>query len=501
MKTINKFFYPVLAAGILACVWSCVEEGANEDGQKPASLTVDAQKTYTIPAVSPEEITFTVRSENAPWEIRTGHSDWSTIDPVSGDAGTDYTVTVQYNDNDGLGNRTDVLTVVCGDLPGERISVTQAGTAVLEVDNPSPEFEIKGGTMKLNVTANQPWSTEITSGSDWLTIEEGIIGENDGTISLAAVPNNGVERTAILSVRDRNGVEAVAVSVLQKGLSLDLSTETLNGGYGEGQTSLEVSTEIQWAVRKGSIGDIWYSLSINGKPAESETGETVSCTGNGKVTIDYGANVGSVAREATFVIYAVLPEGATPVEKTVTIVQAANPDAGTPERHYFNEENSAWQTGKGAPVINEDGSVTFLNGDRLIIQDMPLGRYTFSIRHTGTAYSEMYFIFSGDSGNNEIRWHMNAGSGYTAVSTTPWNPYTNVAFDPSRANLATCELTEAADGSLAVKWILNGTEFSSLVSTSNMPALHPDNLPAIYIGMQSGEGSVTYEWYEYTPLE
>ena len=502
MRTINKLFCPVLAAGILACAWSCTEkeENPDEQGNRP-QLTVDAEKSYTIEAASPETVTFTVRSENAPWEIRTANPDWSTIEPASGEAGTDYTVTVRYKDNEALGNRIDVLTIACGDLPEERINVTQRGTAVLEVDNQSLEFEVAGGNLTLKVTSNQPWSTEITSGSDWLTIEEGFIGENDGTITLKAVANNGVERTATVSVRDRNGMESVSVQVLQKGLSLDINQTAFEVTHEKGQISVEVSTEIEWAVRKGSVGDIWCTLSIDGTPAESEEGEPVPHTGNGTVTIDYGDNVGSVPREASLVIYAVLPEGAAPVEKTVTITQAADPAAGTPERHYFNEEGSIWKTGKGAPVINEDGSVTFITGDRLIADGMPLGRYTFSIRHTETAYSEMYYIFPGEGDANEIRWHMNAGTKETAISTTPWNAYKNAVFDPSRANLATLELTEAADGSLAVKWILNGTEFSSLASISNLDKARPDNPFSIYIGMQSGEGTVTYEWYEYTPLE
>lgn len=502
MRTINKLFCPLLAAGILACAWSCTEKEENPGEQGiQLQLTVDAEKSYTVDAASPEEITFSVRSENAPWEISSRHPEWSTIEPASGEAGTDYTVSVRFKDNTDLGNRIDVLTVTCGDLPEERISVTQRGTAVLEVDNPSLEFTKEGETKTLKVTSNQPWSTEVTIGSDWLTIESGVIGENDGTVTLKAAANNGVERTATVSIRDRNGVEGVSVQVLQKGLSLDLSTETLNVGHAAGHTSVEVSTEIEWAVRKGSTGDIWYSLFIDGTPAESETGEPVPHTGNGKVTINYKDNVGSVQREATFVIYAVVPEGSAPIEKTVTITQTADPDAGTPERHYFNEEGSIWKTGKGAPVINEDGSVTFIAGDRLIADGMPLGRYTFSIRHTETAYSEMYYIFPGDGDANEIRWHMNAGTKMTAISTTPWNSYTNAAFDPSRTNLATLELTEAADGSLAVKWILNGTEFSSLASISNLPKARPDNPFSIYIGMQSGEGTVTYEWYEYTTLE
>lgn len=266
---------------------------------------------------------------------------------------------------------------------------------------------------------------------------------------------------------------------LSGSFSINQETGAVTASDAVASTSLKVENG---TIAAGETGTFWVSANPFALPQGSEL----------EITVE--TDKGSVTDTRTY-------------EKTLNFaagtVNKASFDfnAGGPERHYFNEEGSVWTTGEGSPVINEDGSVTFESGDRLIAENMQLGKYTFSIRHSGTPYSQLFFIFPGEGAANEIRWHMNAETGMTAISTTPWNAYTNTDFEPTKTNLISIELGEAADGSLTVKWILNGTEFSSLASTANIPRARPGAPMNIYIGMSSGAGSVTYEWYEFEPME
>ena len=315
-----------------------------------------------------------------------------------------------------------------------------------------------------------------------------------GTVSGTGIPSIQMHQLTALLKIDVTNSSSAAINVTGITVSANAENQYLSGTFGINQetgavTAAEATASTSLNVENGTIevgetGTFWVSANPFTLPQGSELEITVK------------TDKGSMTDTRTY--EKALNFAAGTVNKASFDYNATGSLSG---KHYFNEEGSIWKTGRGAPVINEDGSVTFITGDRLIADDMPLGRYTFSIRHTETAYSEIYFVFPNDGPANEIRYHMNAGTKMTDVSTTPWYAKTNVAFDPSSANLATLELTEAADGSLAVKWILNGTEFSSLGSTSNIPGARPDNPFSIYIGMQSGEGTVTYEWYEYTPVE
>ena len=315
-----------------------------------------------------------------------------------------------------------------------------------------------------------------------------------GTVSGTEIPSITMHQLTALLRIDVTNSSSAAINVTGIKVAVNADNQNLSGSFSIDQTSGAVTASDAVAstslnvengtIAAGETGAFWVSANPFTLPQGSELEITVK-TDKGSMT-----DTRTYEKDLNFV--------AGTVNKASFDFNATSSLSG---KHYFNEEGSIWKTGRGAPVINEDGSVTFNIQDRLIAENMPLGRYTFSIRHTETAYSEIYFVFPNDGPANEIRYHMNAGTKMTDVSTTPWYAKTNVAFDPSSANLATLEVTEAADGSLAVKWILNGTEFSSLGSTYNIQGARPDNPFSIYIGMQSGEGTVTYEWYEYTPVE
>ena len=479
MKYIKSLFTAILTAGLVSGLSSCRVE---EEKVDPVDLRFDVEDEYMLTAADPEEISFIVRSMSDPWEVYSYNPDWCEISPSSGEMEEKYTVTVQYTDNEQLDDRIDTLVIQSDYWIGKWVTVRQKGTAYLEVSAASVTLPKDGGQESFSIRANQTWAAEVTEGGQWLTLEDGTSGELDGIVTISAEENRGAMRYGAVTIYDRHGVEAASVEIMQDGAQLDPETAELRVLFDGTRVELPVVSNTEWIAEKNDPDVEWYSF------------ENPSNSGSATLVILLEPNLSSSLKEATFTLRTLAEEGFEAVERQVTLKQACEPVS---VRHYFKDGYGSWTVYSGNPSVNDAG-VTFTGASRLIAHNLQTGTYTFRISHdSADARSLIFYTFPGEGSANELRYHMNAATGQTEVSSTPWSALQNTSFDTSVSNEATMVMTEAPDGYIHAEWLLNGVEFTELASTSILPrALWGSNM-TVYIG--SSAGTVTFEWYEFTP--
>lgn len=114
---------------------------------------------------------------------------------VERDAENDL-ITVTAKPNGLESERTTTITIVASSIT-RTITVTQ-DPFDLEVSSSSLEFGGSGGTQSLTVTTAFPeWTWDVSSDTDWITVEK--IGE--GSLTVTAPQNSGVLRSAFITIR------------------------------------------------------------------------------------------------------------------------------------------------------------------------------------------------------------------------------------------------------------------------------------------------------------
>ena len=492
-----------LFAGLAAC-----EKEKEPEAIDTVELRYRANDSYELDAISPQAFVIVVKSTQ-PWTVKSAHPDWCIISEEEGEAqpdslvhagkGENSNIKVQYYDNTSLDDRVDKIEIASYGFIGKTISVYQKGTAYLRVPEDEREFmmEKAKSDVEFNILSNQPWSTAISAiDGNWLTIAEGKSGELNGTVKLSAKENTGEMRYASVSVYDRNGEERAIIKITQDGVLLDPDALEVRAGYDQEASSIHVSSNTKWVVRKSSESDTWFEI-VNPDGHD----------GDGTIQLKFQKNDGSALRRSDIVISNVTAnEDDSKVEKTVAVKQAYKIEATrvTMDSGEIGSWSSDWEN---PPVYTKDVGALFAAKCRLN-RSMPFGNYTFRWKDItpvdGAAEAvrvRHWFCFSEGCElkadirpvDGKVSYDFNAAGdgnkpsidGFTDVDFTQPVEVT-YKFDPSGSEY--CHVT----------YLVNGVEAGSFdTSESLLRTVKWGADINMYIGVDKS-GSAVLEWYEYT---
>lgn len=244
------------------------------------------------------EQTMTVTA-TAAWTIsKSAESDWLTIKPESGNAGTaQVTLTVAENTTTGL--RTTTLTVKSGELT-KSINVSQsAANPDISIDASSMEFASSSGSKSIKITSNTSWM--VSCDQAWCSVSP-TSGSNDGSVTVKVGENTSTaERTATITVKSEAGDQTVKVTQSGVAATLTLDTSSLEFTSGSGSKMFRINSNTSWAI---SSDKNWCSVS------------PTSGSNDGSVTISVEENTSTSERTATITV-----ESAT-ITRTLSVVQS-----------------------------------------------------------------------------------------------------------------------------------------------------------------------------------
>lgn len=406
----------LLASSLIGC-------SDEKEPMKWVDLRYRVEDSYLLEAKNPETVSFLVKSTD-PWEVF-GKESWHTISPASGAAGEIFTVTITCDENTGLDDRIDTISIKSDYWTGKRFTITQKGIAYLETSGPEAIIQ-EGGNTSFDISSNQKWTAEVTEGSNWLSIASGGSGELDGTVTVSAGANKGERRIGIVTVFDRHGVVAKEVTVEQNGVRLDAPVAE-NGSwfrlYEEAQTlSLPISSNTRWSVAKGNPeDDDWYDF------------EQTEFDGDGIINVLVSEHKGSSVRTAEIILSTVAEGDVAPVVKTIRFKQA-NP-----------------------PVVTTFDGRTLTGGTWYGPGELMPARYNFYL-DSFTGNVRFFWIWGSATPYTELRYHINNNE--TALSATPWcsNVYAEAAsckhkVDNTVRNVLSFNIDKYTDEATGNEWL------------------------------------------------
>lgn len=254
MKSIFKLAACLSFASLL--VYSCKMEDIDtqmteEEAIAAIKLDCDALESYTIQALRPQAVSFTVTS-TTPWTVTVSEgADWLSVSPASSAVSSlSEDVRLTATPNDGLTDRKATVTV-----KGENtsisytIAVTQMRKGQLTVTPLTEEFALNGNAQSFSLQTNLPW--EARSEDDWLTLSPAS-GDSDGsmksfTVQATAAANKSIVRSTKITVT--SGDEKQEFTVTQKGQSLEfLPVEDASIDRKGGELTLTVNATMDWKV-------------------------------------------------------------------------------------------------------------------------------------------------------------------------------------------------------------------------------------------------------------
>ena len=475
----------LFAAGLMmGTMYSCTEN------ETPAvKLDTDALGQYSIAAENPEAITFTVSSENGSWEL-VSDNDWCTIDPRSGNAGQEYTVTVQYEDNTSEDSRTDRLTLRSGETVGKTISVIQAGlsgqgqTGRLTTDPKTLAFTAAAGTEEVTVTSDVAWTAEVTEGDGWLSLGTTVSGDGNGTVEVSASANTSAERTGTIAFKDGNGSVLATLSATQEsgessGDAIVVDNDLVTIPYDQEELVINVTTPGTWYAMKDEPTDDWFSFDESHK------------TGNGTLAITFENNTTGAVRYAFLTIYSE-DESAEPAYVTVTQEPADF------VRYYFKDGykgagfnyDGAYEGGV-EPTFTEEG-MAIIGKSRLTRPNTKPGEYTFRFKLEKET-SDCIMTLSFNSPWTEVRFGItDARTAISVVYAPAGLTINNVDVSVGEWHEYSFSITELESGLPKYTVSLDGTEVTSIEITDEFSTTPTFGPAYLYFG---GE-DVVYDWMQ-----
>lgn len=449
----------------------------DDDAMKWVDLRYKADDSYTIAADGTQPVNIQVKSTDL-WVVYSSHSDWCTISPDEGEAGELYDVQITYKPNTSLDDRADTITIKSDYWIGKEVAVIQKGTAYLTLEGDQDFFLAKeeNSTRTFKVKTNQKWSAIVTEGSEWLSVASGETGELDGEVTVKCKVNKGEKRYGKIVVYDRHGVSTAEVVCTQDGVQLDPESFSIRTDHTAHEIILPVVSNTEWIVTKDNEDAEWYSF------------EQTEFEGTQDLVIRLNANIGTSVMKATFTLSTKAVEGITPITRTITLKQANEAIA---VRHEFDDPNN-WGINSGTSMANGDLTCT---AARVTRGSFAPGYYSVRIKSmTDDAQSTLFFTY----GSNEIRWHLNMGTGKTNYSTTPWTPIIerNKTFDKSlKSYTLGLNLTKSeTEGMMKIEWYLNDVLMDSYDNDKGVLFSYANAF--VYLG--ASVGTVVYDWWEYT---
>ena len=305
MKNLTRIFAGLALLGAAAScqLYEIDTQMTPEKAAASIRMECSAVDVYTLPAQSPDPISFNV-SSNTPWTIiLSSGADWLTVSPASSAASqliADVVVTAKENAGD---DRSATLT-----LKGENVSQTkvitikQARAGKLFVTPMVEDYAACGGPLTFTLQTNVPW--EVRSSAGWLTFNRES-GEPDPegrtlTIIATAAPSNVLERTATVTVVA--GDDEETFDVVQKGSFSVVEISSAFASAGESK-NITIKTDLPWEV---SADKDWITFDKT-----SGTG-----TGSAEAIVATAAANDGAARKATVTV------SAGGVDKTFEVSQS-----------------------------------------------------------------------------------------------------------------------------------------------------------------------------------
>ena len=496
------------AAALLSGLWSCRQE-KDDTVIDQVELRYRVEDRYDLPATGAKPFNIQVVSSH-PWVIESEHPTWCMISEEDGTASDAQTVhegkaeptlvRVQYYDNTLLDDRVDHLRIYCPDGGvSKKVTVTQKGNAFLIVPEEELEWSVEraGGDLSIHIDSNQPWSSRILSGDDWLGFEGVSSGEGESVLVFKAEPNSAEERYAEAAVYDRNQVKCATLLFTQDGVRLIPEALELRAGFDQLSAELSVSSNTKWTVTKASESDTWFTI-------ETPTGEN-----DGKIILSLTKNTGEDLNKAEIYLRNVVEsEGDYQAEKVIVVKQGYEI---VPQRVMLNSsELGDWSSDWANKPVYVDGQGVKFTAKSRVSRSMPFGNYTFRwsnyegdatlenplrIRHWFCFDEELEIKADIRPYENKVSFSFNKAKD---GNTPSFNSFTDadftqpveftIKFDPSGAEH--CHVTI----------LVNGKEAGSFDSAPDFMRTVTWNTGfRIYIGADNeGSGSAICEWYEYT---
>ena len=230
------------------------------------------------------EFTITVTASGTWTANKSRGSDWLTISPESGKAGT-TNVVLKATENTAAEPRTATISLLSGDIT-KNVEVTQVGAnQEISLDTSNMEFTSVGGSKTFKISTNTSWT--VTSDQTWCSVSPES-GKNDGTITVKVTENTSAsERTAMITVKSDIGNQTV--KVIQSGAAavLALSVNSIDFTSGGGNKTFNISSNTSWTVL---CDQVWCNIT------------PVSGSGDGSVTVLVEDNISTVERMATIIV-------------------------------------------------------------------------------------------------------------------------------------------------------------------------------------------------------
>ena len=379
-----------------------------------------------------------------------------------------------------MDDRIDTVTIKSDYWIGKQFTITQKGTARLIINHENDTIINSSiGQKTFTVNSNQDWSCKVTEGSEWLSIVSGSTGTIDGDVTVETTENKGESRTGIVTVLDRHQVPVATVTYYQEGVLLVPEKEEYRESYKNHDIFIDVESNTDWTLEKGSEYDIWYQI---------ETG--TSYNGNATIKIHLDVNGGVSLRKTEIVLKTVSnDENVSPVVKRVIIKQGPTPQ---PDRTEMDQGFLGSSIYNGAPTF-ENGDMICVGGkNRVSLYLEKLGTHTFRIKEMDLGSSPVFYILVGDY---EFRYHINTSASMTDISgNTAFGDVTinNVPLDITIGHSLSILVSEE-DGKLKFELALDGVDIGSTITP----------IPSgseLWVLLGSNDGNCIWDYYEYSPL-
>ncbi len=238
-------------------------------------ISVDAVN-WNAPAVGALSMTVAVTASGDFSAVN--NAEWLTVDLTEGG------ITLTAEANDAVQERSDVVTLTCGDgirTATQTIAVTQDGVAYLTLGAESLEFNSDAASATVSVESNFDWTAACTE--SWITISQ-----DGGTLTVTVAENASTEqdRSGVVTVTASDGAENVAealITVTQESIDEALILEyTLPGSYTT--VYLPLAGTVDCIVDWGDGSDPETVTSVNPSHRYTVTNTTVRVRAEGTVT-------------------------------------------------------------------------------------------------------------------------------------------------------------------------------------------------------------------------
>ena len=219
--------------------------------------------------------TFNLVSDASWFSTQSGQ--WFTTTPTSGSG--DAVITVAVEDNTTTEERTGTINYTYGDK-ATCVSVYQLAK-YMTIDNPSFEFDSKGGRHTIDLSTNDEWTAEIEHNVSWLKLSQSS-GLGDASITLTAEDNASVNNRSTTVVINAKNSQSIRILVSQKPRHLSVSTQSIlffaDGGTSEVVTidtdgTFDIKSDASWFTVNKDVGNTFTVYATKNATTEMRHGK------------------------------------------------------------------------------------------------------------------------------------------------------------------------------------------------------------------------------------